>query len=171
MLVDATLVESIAARTDRLYLICEWNLDGTCAGISTTSDIKRRLCLHRFYKGILSSSWNKTTREDVSVRERCERGRDKRVREKDSEGEGKRVRALTVIETALASPLVSWVAGSVPACQPVCHHHCLVFSLRPSACSLYTGSCSGLTCFLYIDIFIAAQTSPFPPPPWRRGGQ
>lgn len=74
-----------------------------------------------------------------------------------------RARTLTVIETALASPLVSWVAGSVPACQPVCHQHCLVFSLRPSAFSLYTLSCSGLTCFLYINIFITAQMASFPP--------
>lgn len=87
------------------------------------------------------------------------------MRETGSERE--RERPLTVIETALASPLVSWVAGSVPACQPVCHHHCLVFSLRPSACSLYAGSCSGLTCFLYIDIFIATQTSLFPLKSWR----
>lgn len=70
---------------------------------------------------------------------------------------------LTVIETALASTLVSWVAGSVPACQPVCHQHCLVFSLRTSASSLYTLSCSGLTCFLYINIFITAQMASFLP--------
>lgn len=92
------------------------------------------------------------------MRERCDDVESQNDRQRRKE----RARALTVIETALASPLVSWVAGSVPACQPVCHHHCLVFSLRPSACSLYTGSCSGLTCFLYIDIFNATQTSPFP---------
>lgn len=116
----------------------------------------------------LSSSWNKTTREDVW----CERKMWKKKRqtcERERQRERDRARALTVIETALASPLVSWVAGSVPACQPVCHHHCLVFSLRPSACSLYTGSCSGLTCFLYIDTFIAAPASPFSPR--RTGGQ
>lgn len=102
--------------------------------------------------------------EGVSVRERCESERETcGVRERQAERRCEREWALTVIETALASPLVSWVAGSVPACQPVCHHHCLVFSLRPSACSLYTGSCSGLTCFLYIDIFIATETSSFPP--------
>lgn len=67
------------------------------------------------------------------------------------------VRALTVIETTLASPPVSWVAGSVLACQPVCHQHCLVFSLGPSA--YYTCPCSGLTSFLYIYIFVTAKTS------------
>lgn len=77
---------------------------------------------------------------------------------------------LTVIETALASTMVSWVAGSVPACQPVCHQHCLVFSLRTSAFSLYTLSCSGLTCFLYINIFITAQMASFLPFQEQEGG-
>lgn len=87
----------------------------------------------------------------------------------ERQSESRRARTLTVIEPALASPLVSWVAGSVPACQPVCHQHCLVFSLRPSAFSLYTLSCSGLTCFLYINIFITAQMASFSALPRTEG--
>lgn len=72
--------------------------------------------------------------------------------------------ALTVTETALASPpglLSGRACAGLSACLS---SPCLVFSLRPSACSLYTASCSGLTCFLYIDIFIATQTPRLPPP-------
>lgn len=147
-------------------------LFNTQDGIWTGSvwGISRHQTLAPFATVISFKIWNKTTtrgRSGVSsAKERCEREGDKNM-ERGGDRCGEKARALTVIETALASPLVSWVAGSVPACQPVCHHHCLVFSLRPSACSLYTGSCSGLTCFLYVDIFIAAQTSPFPPDEWE----
>lgn len=75
----------IHSSLDRFCLIWEWNLDGTCARDLNHIRYQTPALFTSFYKGIPSSSWNKTTREDVSVRERCERGRDKRVREKDRE--------------------------------------------------------------------------------------
>lgn len=83
--------------------------------------------------------------------------------------ESRRARTLTVIEPALASPLVSWVAGSVPACQPVCHQHCLVFSLRPSAFSLYTSLVLDWHVF-FTSIFSSQLKWPLFPPFRERKG-
>lgn len=146
------------------HSIGEWNSNGTAAWRLSHITHQHRLCLQRFVKASLQVLETKqlermfVRKEDV----KCERVR-------GAGGGG----ALTVTETALASPpglLSGRACAGLSACLS---SPCLVFSLRPSACSLYTASCSGLTCFLYIDIFIATQTPRLPPPAlaWWMGGQ